>query len=97
MRSILQTCQPRADLHTGSFTPEIFTASLSQVTDCYRGRAMPIQTLYTDAEQFFREATYPTQGSARYWQRSSGVSLAIALCRRFIAWRPPLAVAKPTR
>jgi predicted AAA+ superfamily ATPase len=62
MRSILQACQPRADLHTGSFNPEIFTASLSQVTDCYRGRATPIHTLYTDAEQFFREATYPTQG-----------------------------------
>src|SRR5215470_16692250 len=62
MRSILQTCQPRADLHTGSFNPEIFTASLSQVTDCYRGRATPIHTLYTDAEQFFREMTYPTDG-----------------------------------
>ena len=62
MHSILRTCQPRTDLHTGSFNPEIFTASLSQVTDCYRGRATPIHTLYTDAEQFFREATYPTQG-----------------------------------
>ena len=62
MQFILQTCQPRSDLHTGSFNPEIFTASLSQVIDCYRGRATPIHTLYTDAEQFFREATYPTQG-----------------------------------
>jgi len=44
------------------FNPEIFTASLSQVMDCYRGRATPIHPLYTDAEQFFREATYPTEG-----------------------------------
>jgi hypothetical protein len=62
MRSILETCQPRPDILTGSFNPEIFTASLSQVLDCYRGRATPIHPLYTDAEQFFREATYPTQG-----------------------------------
>src|SRR5262245_53918197 len=62
MRSILQTCQPRADLHTGSFNPELFTASLRQVTDCYRGRATAIQTLYTHPEQLFREANYPTQG-----------------------------------
>src|SRR5215831_1872783 len=62
MQSILETCQPRADILTGSFNPEIFTASLSQVMDCYRGRATPIHTLYTDAEQFFREVTYPTDG-----------------------------------
>ncbi len=30
--------------------------------DYYRRRSTPIHTLYTDAEQFFREATYPTQG-----------------------------------
>lgn len=62
MRSILETCHPRPDIQTGSFNPEIFTASLSQVVDCYRGRTTPTHTLYTDAEQFFRDATYPTEG-----------------------------------
>jgi predicted AAA+ superfamily ATPase len=62
MQPILATCQPRADILTGVFNPEIFTASLSQVMDCYRGRATPMHTLYSEAEQFFREATYPTEG-----------------------------------
>ena len=62
MQSILQTCQPRADLLQGSFNPEIFTASLSQVVDSYRGRASATHSLYTDAQQFFRDATYPTEG-----------------------------------
>jgi hypothetical protein len=61
-QSILQTCQPRCDILHGSFNPEIFTASLSQVVDAYRGRANAIHTLYTDAQQFFRDATYPTEG-----------------------------------
>lgn len=46
----------------GSFNPEIFTASLSQVVDHYRGKPAVTHALYTDAEQFFREATYPTEG-----------------------------------
>ncbi|MGQ4809800.1 hypothetical protein NKDENANG_03233 [Candidatus Entotheonellaceae bacterium PAL068K] len=62
MQSILKTCQPRPDILTGSFNPEIFTASLSQVMDGYRGRAAPIHNLYTEAESFFRDATYPTEG-----------------------------------
>jgi hypothetical protein len=62
MRSIVEACQPRADILTGSFNLEIFTASLSHVMDCYRGQATSIHTLYTDAEQFFRQATYPTEG-----------------------------------
>ncbi|WP_197453186.1 hypothetical protein [Rosistilla oblonga] len=39
MSSILQTCQPRPDLLTGSFNPEVFTAVLSQVLGFYRGGA----------------------------------------------------------
>jgi hypothetical protein len=54
--------QPRSDLLTGSFNPEIFTASLNQVMDWYRSDTTPVQTLYTDAESFFRDATYPTEG-----------------------------------
>jgi Protein of unknown function (DUF499) len=45
-----------------SFNPEIFTASLSQVVDHYHGEAAVTHALYTDAEQFFRDATYATEG-----------------------------------
>lgn len=62
MRSILETCQPRPDLLKGTFNPEIFTASLSQVMEHYRGQATTLHNIYTDAEPFFREGTYPTDG-----------------------------------
>jgi hypothetical protein len=35
--SILEFCQPRADLLAGTLNPEIFTANLMQVIDHYRG------------------------------------------------------------
>ena len=62
MRSILETCQPRHDLLTGAFNPEIFTAVLSQVLEYYRGNTNITQNIYTDAEAFFTAATYSTQG-----------------------------------
>lgn len=62
MRIILESCVPRPDILGGSFNPEIFTASLSQVMDAYRGRSGITHNLYTDGELFFREATYPTEG-----------------------------------
>ncbi len=62
MKFICETCQPRTDLLQGSFNPEVFTASLSQVMDFYRGKTGGSQSVYTDAEVFFGEATYPTQG-----------------------------------
>jgi hypothetical protein len=62
VRSILETCQPRNDLRTGAFNPEIFTAVLSQVLEYYRGNTNITQNIYTDAKAFFTEATYPTQG-----------------------------------
>jgi predicted AAA+ superfamily ATPase len=62
MLPIQQTCQPRQDILQGSFNPEIFTASLSQVVDHYRGKPAVTHAIYTDAEQFFGEATYPTEG-----------------------------------
>jgi hypothetical protein len=62
MLPIQHTCQPRQDILQGSFNPEIFTASLSQVVDHYRGQPAVTHALYTDAEQFFRDATYPTEG-----------------------------------
>jgi hypothetical protein len=65
VRCILETCRPRADILGGTFNPEIFTASLSQVLDFYRGKKTVIHNLYTDAEQFFTQATYPTDGLRR--------------------------------
>lgn len=62
MNTILQTCQPRPDLLTGSFNPEIFTAVLSQVLDFYRRKPGVMENIYTHAEAFFGEGTYPTQG-----------------------------------
>jgi hypothetical protein len=40
MLPIQQTCQPRQDILHGSFNPESFTASLSQVVDHYRGQSL---------------------------------------------------------
>ena len=60
---------PREDLLKGTFNPEVFTASLSQVMDHYRlptgqagGQPGISDSLYTDAETFFQQATYPSQG-----------------------------------
>jgi len=60
MRSILESCQARPDIITGTFNPEIFTANLGQVIDFYRGKPSIIHSLYTDGRQFFQDATYPT-------------------------------------
>lgn len=62
MRSIMKTCTPRPDIVQGTFNPEIFTASLSSVIQFYRNDDDRIDTLYTNADLFFSEATYPTEG-----------------------------------
>ena len=59
---ILQTCRPRADIINGTINLEIFTASLGEVLKFYRGQETPSSDLYTDAEKFFREGTYATEG-----------------------------------
>ncbi len=59
---ILHSCKPREDIITGVFNPEIFTASLSEVLEYYRNGSSRIHSVYTNANQFFREATYPTDG-----------------------------------
>jgi len=64
MKPIQETCKPRPDLISGSFNPEVFTASLRQVIGHYRGD-VKVSTVYTDAEVFFREATSPTDGMRR--------------------------------
>lgn len=65
MQSILNNCEPRKDIIEGSFNPEIFTASISQVASAYSGKGSAIDSIYTDAEAFFREATFPTEGLCR--------------------------------
>ena len=65
MSGITDSCQPREGILQGTFNPEIFTASLSQVIGHYRGRGGAIDNLYTDATQFFGEGTYPTDGMRR--------------------------------
>ena len=64
MNSVLKSCEPRPDLISGSFNPEVFTASLRQVIGHYRGD-VHVTTAYTDAEVFFEEATSPTDGMRR--------------------------------
>ena len=60
--SILEACKPRQDILAGTFNPEIFTASLSEVIRYYKAESTGIHPLYTDARLFFSEATYPTRG-----------------------------------
>jgi hypothetical protein len=62
MLPIQHSCQPRQDIPQGSFNPEVFTASLSQVVDHYHGKPAATHSLYADAEQFFRDATCLTEG-----------------------------------
>jgi len=62
MKNILTACEPRKDILAGTFNPEIFTASISGVLRFYAGQKTEIHPMYTDAGQFFRETTYPTDG-----------------------------------
>jgi hypothetical protein len=62
LSSIIESCRPREGILQGTFNPEVFTASLSQVIAHYRGRGGRIDNLYTDADQFFGDGTAPTDG-----------------------------------
>ena len=63
MKNVLEACVPRKSIKQGTFNPEIFTASLDPVIQYYHHTGNDyIDSLYTDAEMFFREATYPTDG-----------------------------------
>src|SRR5208282_4632050 len=57
-----ESCRPREGILQGTFNPEVFTASLSQVVSHYRGRGGRIDNLYTDADQFFSDGTAATDG-----------------------------------
>ena len=85
MPSILTTCTPRKDILGGTFNPEIFTASLSQVMDFYRGKPGIIHSLYTNGQQFFQDATYPTDNLklifADVFRRLAGDNAAPAIHR----------------
>lgn len=59
---VLTACEPRQDIIAGTFNPEIFTASLSEVISFYRQGSVSLHSLYTDARRFFSEATYATDG-----------------------------------
>jgi hypothetical protein len=62
LSSIIDSCRPRHGILEGTFNPEIFTASLSQVIAHYRGSGGRIDNLYTDAVPFLRDGTAPTEG-----------------------------------
>lgn len=62
MQSVLKSCEPREEILRGTFNPEVFTASLGPVLEYYRSGRKGIDEVYTDAEVFFKEATFPTQG-----------------------------------
>lgn len=65
MSSILELCQPRPEILTGKFNPEVFTAALAPVLAHYRGEKTAIDRIYTDTELFFQEGTYATAGLRR--------------------------------
>ena len=63
MKTVFDACQPRESIIQGTFNPEIFTAALGPVISYYHRQSdTAIDTIYTDAEAFFRDATYPTDG-----------------------------------
>ena len=62
MKSVIKTCKPRPEILAGNFNPEVFTASLSPIIEYYRTGKRVVDSIYTNAELFFKDATYPTQG-----------------------------------
>ena len=85
MRTIFETCQPRKSILQGTFNPEVFTAALSPVIQFYRSGEAAIDSVYTDAETFFTEATYPTEGLrqtvSNVFRRISGDQTAPSIYR----------------
>lgn len=85
MQSVLETCTPRPEILAGTFNPEVFTASLSPVIEYYRHGSSGIDSIYTNAELFFKEATYPTQGMRQalsdVFRRIAGDTAASAIHR----------------
>ena len=65
MKTVLESCVPRDTILKGTFNPEVFTASLGPVIQYYKTGVSAIDNIYTDAEMFLRDATYPTEGLKR--------------------------------
>ncbi|MBQ1855019.1 MAG: ATP-binding protein, partial [Anaerovibrio sp.] len=63
MKTVTEACIPHQGLIDGTLNLEVFTAALGPVIDFYHQKGTAnIDKVYTDAEIFFREATYPTDG-----------------------------------
>lgn len=63
MKNVLEACQPKKGIVEGTLNLEVFTASLGPVIDFYHHKGnKSIDSIYTDAMTFFRDATYPTDG-----------------------------------
>lgn len=63
MKTVIEACRPHQGLIDGTLNLEVFTAALGPVIDFYHKKGeVNIDKVYTDAEIFFREATYPTDG-----------------------------------
>lgn len=85
MKPVLETCIPRESILKGTFNPEVFTASLGPVMQYYKTGVSAIDTIYTDAKSFFKDATYPTEGLkntvSSVFRRISGDSTAPSIYR----------------
>ncbi|SDO82618.1 ATP-binding protein [Selenomonas ruminantium] len=66
MKTVIEACRPHQGLIDGTLNLEVFTAALGPVIDFYHKKGKSnIDRVYTDAEMFFRDATYPTDGLKR--------------------------------
>lgn len=97
MKPILQTCIPRPDIIAGSFNPEIFTASLSQVLDAYSGKGTSTDNIYTDAGLFFTQATFRRRVCGGLFGTCLVAFLVIIPSRPSTDWKLPLVVVRPIR
>lgn len=62
MKNVIASCVPRKSIVEGTFNPEVFTATLGPVVNYYRNGSSTLDSVYTNAETFFRDATYVTDG-----------------------------------
>lgn len=62
MKNVVKSCVPRDSIIQGTFNPEVFTAALGPVVEYYRSGYSQLDNVYTNAETFFGEATYVTDG-----------------------------------
>lgn len=63
-KTVYETCTPRQSVISGDMNPQMFTASLERVMEHYRTGGEPV-SFYEDADTFFREINYPSDGMSR--------------------------------